>query len=227
MAVSRTFPGFVIYLNFKDSAFLTVKRGATFSIRYKKGILFLMEDIRIYQSWSVEWSICYSFHKWRSTELTSQVRALVWSQSPPPLKFEVSGITRLLRNINAKNACGPDNISLAGFWKKLRLSLPHFSSIVLLYQYKTGQVPSDWVTANVSPVFKKRNRKKPCNYRTISLTSVSCKIVEHIIYRHIMNHLDSNSIPVHYQHGFRQRHSYEMQLITIIESVAGNLDLGQ
>ena len=186
-----------------------------------------MEDIRIYQSWSVEWSICYSFHKWRSTELTSRVRALVWSQSPPPLKFEVSGITRLLRNINAKNACGPDNISLAGFWKKLRLSLPHFSSIVLLYQYKTGQVPSDWVTTNVSPVFKKRNRKKPCNYRTISLTSVSCKIVEHIIYRHIMNHLDSNSIPVHYQHGFRQRHSYEMQLITIIESVAGNLGLGQ
>ena len=42
-----------------------------------------------------------------------------------------------------------------------------------------------------------------------------------------MNHLDSNSILVHYQHGFRQQHSYEMQLITVIESVAGNLDLGQ
>ena len=51
--------------------------------------------------------------------------------------------------------------------------------------------------------------------------------MEHIIYRHIMNHLDSNSILVHYQHGFRQRHSYELQLITVIESVAGNLDLGQ
>ena len=33
----------------------------------------------------------------------------------PPLKFEVSGITRLLRNINAKNARGADNIFLAGF----------------------------------------------------------------------------------------------------------------
>ena len=47
MAVSRTLPGFVIYLHFKDSAFLTVKRDATFYFRYKKGILFLMEDIRI------------------------------------------------------------------------------------------------------------------------------------------------------------------------------------
>ena len=51
--------------------------------------------------------------------------------------------------------------------------------------------------------------------------------MEHIIYRHIMNHLDSTSILVHYQHGFRQRHSHEMQLIAVIESVAGNLDLGQ
>lgn len=50
--------------------------------------------------------------------------------------------------------------------------------------------------------------------------------MEHI-YRHIMNHLDPNSILIHYHHGFRPRHSYEMQLITIIESVAGNLDLGQ
>ena len=33
----------------------------------------------------------------------------------PPLKFEVSGLTRLLRNINAKKAYGPDNLSLAGF----------------------------------------------------------------------------------------------------------------
>ena len=51
--------------------------------------------------------------------------------------------------------------------------------------------------------------------------------MEHVTYRHIMNHLDSNSILVHYQNGLRQRHSYEMQLITIIESVSGNLELAQ
>ena len=33
----------------------------------------------------------------------------------PPLKFEVSGIARLLRNINAKKARGADDISLPGF----------------------------------------------------------------------------------------------------------------
>ena len=144
----------------------------------------------------------------------------------PPLKFEVSGIPRLLRSVNAKKACGPDNISLAGFWKTLRLSLPYFSSIFLLYQYQTGQVTG---SLQMSPQLSKKKKKsgEPSNYRPISLTSVSCNIMEHVIYRHIMNHLDSNTILIHYQRGFRQRHSFEMQLITIIESVAGNLGLGQ
>ena len=77
----------------------------------------------------------------------------------PPLKFEVSGITRLLRNINAKKACGPDNISLAGFWKKLRLSLPHFSSI--FYSINTKQVKCQ-VTGSLqmSPQFSKKEMGK-------------------------------------------------------------------
>ena len=51
--------------------------------------------------------------------------------------------------------------------------------------------------------------------------------MEHIIHRHIMDHLDLNSILVNYQHGFRQGRSCETQLITVIESVAHNLDLSQ
>ena len=45
-----------------------------------------------------------------------------------------------------------------------------------------GKLPTDWKTANVSPVFKKGNRLSPVNYRSISLTSVSCKILEYVIH---------------------------------------------
>ena len=36
--------------------------------------------------------------------------------------------------------------------------------------------------AVVTPLFKKGNRIDPANYRPISLTSVCCKLLEHIIH---------------------------------------------
>ena len=42
----------------------------------------------------------------------------------------------------------------------------------------------------VSCAFKKGDRHLASNYRPISLTSVSCKLLEHIIFRHITNHMD-------------------------------------
>ena len=55
------------------------------------------------------------------------------------------------------------------------------------------------------------------NYRPVSLTSVVCKILEHIIHRHIMNHCDPHNLLRSHQHGFRQKHSCESQLILYIE----------
>ena len=35
-----------------------------------------------------------------------------------------------------------------------------------------GMVPIDWRAANVTPLYKKRNKGSPGNYRPVSLTSV-------------------------------------------------------
>ena len=57
------------------------------------------------------------------------------------------------------------------------------------------------------------------NYRPVSLTSVVCKILEHIIHRHIMNHCDQHNLLSSHQHGFRQKHSCESQLILSMEDI--------
>ena len=77
------------------------------------------------------------------------------------------------------------------------------------------------------PCLKKGSKKEACNYRPVSLTSVPCKIMGHIIFHHIMGHLDAHHLLVNYQHGFRQGHSCESQLITIVEHLATNLDHGK
>ena len=61
-------------------------------------------------------------------------------------------------------------------------------------------------------------------YRPVSLTCVSCKLLEHIIHSHIMNHLDKHNILSTAQHGFRSRHSCETQLIQTLQDFTSSLN---
>ena len=67
-------------------------------------------------------------------------------------------------------------------------------------------------SARIVPIFKKGNRGSVENYRPISLTSVTSKILEHIVHSSIMDHLDKHSSLNTFQHGFRQKRSCETQL---------------
>ena len=53
---------------------------------------------------------------------------------------------------------------------KEQISIP--LSIIFTQSLNEENVPDDWKEANITPIFKKGNRSKSCNYRPISLTSV-------------------------------------------------------
>ena len=55
------------------------------------------------------------------------------------------------------------------------------------------------------------------------MTPNCSKVMEHTLFSNIMQHLDKNSILMDAQHRFRNEHSCEIQLITIIEDMAFNL----
>ena len=61
--------------------------------------------------------------------------------------------------------------------------------------------------------------EKPSNCRPISLTSISCKILEHIIFSSIMGHLDSQNLLAKEQHGFRKGRSCETQLTLFVHDI--------
>ena len=82
---------------------------------------------------------------------------------------------------------------------------------------KQGAIPTDWTTPNVVTIFKKGDRLQPINHRPISLTSITCKMLEHIITSDIMQLHDA-------QHGFRKQRSTETQLIQLIDNLAHNID---
>ena len=79
-------------------------------------------------------------------------------------------------------------------------------------------------SANVTAIFKKGDRFKASNYRSVSLTSLCCKLQEHIIVSNTMKHLEHYKILTDCQHGFRARRSCETQLVTLCHELADSLD---
>ena len=79
---------------------------------------------------------------------------------------------------------------------------------------------SYWKYANACGVFKGGQKSNPCNYRSISLTCIASKVLEHIVHSHVMKHLDPQRILTDVQHGFRAKRSTVTQLIKTTHDLA-------
>jgi len=54
--------------------------------------------------------------------------------------------------------------------------------------FKNNQIPEQWRTAIVVPIHKKGVTSYPNNYRPISLTSTSCRVMERVINNEILDY---------------------------------------
>ena len=111
----------------------------------------------------------------------------------PEITVHPNGVRKLLRNLKPHKATGPDDIS-PRFLKEMAEPLTPTLTLIFSVSLNQGKTPDDWKKANVSPIFKKGDKSQPANYRPVSLTSVSSKVLEHIIHSHLMNFFEDNQI---------------------------------
>jgi hypothetical protein len=135
-----------------------------------------------------------------------------------PIFVTVNGIEKLLTKLNCKKANGPDLLPTRVL-KECAQEIAPILQKIFQESLKKGEVPKAWRTANIVAIYKKGDKTCAANYRPVSLTSVPCKLLEHIMYSHIMEHCEEHDILVDFQHGFRTRHSCESQLITTLEDI--------
>ena len=125
-------------------------------------------------------------------------------------------VLKAIAHLNPSKTPGPDNLH-----PKLLVETKDTIVKPLTKLFKTSietnTLPSDWKEAYVTPIFKKGSKKKPENYRPISLTSVPCKILQRIIRDKIVEHMETHSLFNIHQHGFRSKHSCVTQLLEVIE----------
>ena len=144
-------------------------------------------------------------------------------RSMPRIKISVNGVETLLKKLNPKKAVGPDRVPTNLLKDHADIMSPVLQ-VIFQQSLDTGIVPSDWKQANVVAVLKKGDKNTAANYRPVSLTSISCKTLEHIVFSSIMEHVDTHKILNHFQHGFRKQHSCETQLVNTVEDLARCLE---
>jgi len=139
------------------------------------------------------------------------------------ISFTPDGTQTLHDDLDTNKATDPANVS-AWVLKHCSTEIAPILSVLFTQSLTSGQISNEWLTANVTLVFKKGSQSTPSNYRLISLVAICCKIMEHVLCHNIMNHLEQHNILNQHQYGFRPSHSCQAQLISFVEEIQQVLD---
>lgn len=112
------------------------------------------------------------------------------------------------------------------FLVRYSLWTSQYLTIIFNKSVKSGTVPRSWKNGKIVPLHKSGDKQVFSNYRPISLTPHSCKLLEHIIYKHIVAFLESNNLLCSFQHGFRRSYSTVTQLTEFVHDISSNMDIG-
>ena len=137
------------------------------------------------------------------------------------ITINAEGIQKLLSDQSPNKASGPDQIPA----RILKLCSGELAPILAAFfnqSLESGDLPPDWLMSHITPVYKKGNHSSPSNYRPIALTSICCKILEHVLTSHIMTHFDKYKILNDSQHGFRKRRGCDTQLLLTTNDLANS-----
>ena len=118
-----------------------------------------------------------------------------------------------------QKASGPDGIT-----NEMLKHLGPGAKRILLRIYNqslsTGTVLTIWKEAVIRPIPKKeKDKRDPSSYRPISLLSCIRKLLERIINKRLIWHLESNSVLASTQTGYRQFRSTEDQLALLTQDI--------
>jgi hypothetical protein len=137
--------------------------------------------------------------------------------------IKISIIRKRLAMIGRNKSVGPDGTSGAILKMGGKAIIPYLAQLLDI-TINNGTVPRDWKKATVVPVHKGGDRLGVKNYRPVSLTSVVCKQMEHVIAGYIRQVWKDRGWLYEGQHGFGPRYSCESHIITVCQNTPGSLN---
>ena len=126
-------------------------------------------------------------------------------------------VRKKIRKLRPHAAAGPDELG-PRLLQELEDEISGPLTMIFKASLGTGDVPEDWRSANVTPIYKKGAKGDAAYYRPVSLTSVSCKILKSILKDKITKHLEDNDLIHPSQHGFRSGRSCCTNLLEFLDA---------
>lgn len=164
-----------------------------------------------------------------SSKITSKIDPLTYIKPvmdsitiPEFSENEVSYTVSLLSNKSAGWDSIPTNIAQQFIHKYIREL-----TFLINSSFKNGCFPSELKLAQVIPVLKSGCSMEVTNYRPISVLPFFSKVFEKLAYSHLINFINKHKLLYEYQFGFRQGHSTQHALITLVDRISKSLDNGE
>jgi Reverse transcriptase (RNA-dependent DNA polymerase)/Endonuclease-reverse transcriptase len=141
------------------------------------------------------------------------------------IQIDEAAVSKKIKDLKATSSPGPDGIGSL-LIKTLQDQITAPLTTIFRTSVRSGDVPEDWRMANVTPIYKKGAKTDPANYRPVSLTAVSCKILESLIRDEIVGHMSENGLIEDSQHGFVKGRSCGTNLVEFFDYISSILDSG-
>ena len=141
------------------------------------------------------------------------------------INFSYEDVYNKLIKLTNKNSSGPDCLPTS-LMKKLAPSLAEPLSRIFQQSFNSSSLPDEWKLAEITPIFKNKGSNNKCeNYRPISLTSQSCRIMESLVADKIREFIRPKLDPN--QHGFLPGKSTVTQLLETISDWTNSMNEGR
>ncbi|XP_058275995.1 triadin isoform X3 [Hirundo rustica] len=131
-----------------------------------------------------------------------------------------------LRNMKVYKSMGPSKIQ-PWVLKELAEEVAMPLSNILEKSWQSGGVPTDLRRGNIIPIFNKGHKEEAGNDKSVSLTSVSGKIMEQFFLETMLRHMEDNEMIGNSQHGITKVKSCVTNFLASYHEVMAVVDEGR